>query len=403
MEKKGTFAKHKTQNMNSDNAITLSLTGADSHKVKIQAGQGSFSIGQAGRDKKKYDVLVEKDLPVNWNAFDAFTTPAGGLWPRFFYYWGNDTGFVKWSEKRAVEDFSWCPDKPVSIDLSAAQIRSLYITAKDTPVNVILDHQNTAHSGIQRLGLFGIVEHFDIAATHANPFVIINPQTKKEKSALPYQLPHLKSLARITSLDIAVEPLAQAFDCQSLLQFPHLKNLNITGNMANVACLSKLKNLERIGIRYAPDIEHFPALNSWPHLKSFIGWNIDSTTGKRLSTELKQLAKEKELEYSSVSKLRSAVWFTTEYGIPFTNWEPKKAKIATKAYKTAVKEIAKAKTEKEVKTAVAGLISIINNLPDIETVEREDTGLAVSQLVEVSSLNISPETGNKWFDEFRDF
>ena len=150
-------------------------------------------------------------------------------------------------------------------------------------------------------------------------------------------------------------------------------------------------------------MENFPPLNSWTNLKSFIGWNIDEITGKRLNAELKQLTKEKELDYSSVSKLRSSIWFTTEYGIPFTNWEPKNAKIATKAYKTALKEIAKAKTENEIKTSIAGLIEIINKLPNIETEEREDTGIAIIQLVETSKLNISHETANNWFDEIRDF
>ncbi|MGE8380560.1 MAG: hypothetical protein ACN6PN_19480 [Sphingobacterium sp.] len=47
--------------MNRENPIHLSLTSTNSHTVKIEAGQGSFSIGEAGMDKKKFDVLVEKD------------------------------------------------------------------------------------------------------------------------------------------------------------------------------------------------------------------------------------------------------------------------------------------------------------------------------------------------------
>ena len=49
------------------------------------------------------------------------------------------------------------------------------------------------------------------------------------------------------------------------------------------------------------------------------------------------------------------------------------------------------------------LVEIINKLPNIETVEREDTGIAVIQLVETSKLEISHETANNWFDEIRDF
>ncbi|WP_240458452.1 hypothetical protein [Sphingobacterium luzhongxinii] len=109
------------------------------------------------------------------------------------------------------------------------------------------------------------------------------------------------------------------------------------------------------------------------------------------------------MEYSSVSKLRKKTWFTTEYGIPFTNWDGNNAKTATKAYKVALKEINKAKTEKDVKLAIVKLVQLINTLPNIETVEREDTGTAVEQLVASSKLNLTQELAAQWFDEVRDF
>jgi len=46
---------------------------------------------------------------------------------------------------------------------------------------------------------------------------------------------------------------------------------------------------------------------------------------------------------------------------------------------------------------------MIKRLPNIETTEREDAGTAVLQLIESSALDISSETGIKWFDEVRDF
>ncbi|WP_315079763.1 hypothetical protein [Acinetobacter guillouiae] len=55
------------------------------------------------------------------------------------------------------------------------------------------------------------------------------------------------------------------------------------------------------------------------------------------------------------------------------------------------------------KGAIIELIEIINTLPNIETVEREDTGLAVLQLVEASTFDIDQQTVNAWFDEIRDF
>lgn len=387
--------------MDREKPINISLTGTNSHSFKIPPGQGSLSMGLVGMDKKKYDVLVEENLPINWNAFNEFTTPSGGNWPRFFYYWGNDIGFIEWSKDRAIEDFHWFPNKEVLIDLSKAQIRRFFIQAGESLVNIILDDQNNY---LQRLGLSGKIEQFKFISKGLNSTLTLSISPKSEKiSSRPYKLSHLKPLEKITSLDITVEPLGQAFDCESLSQFPNLKNLNLSGNITNVCCLKDFKNLERLAIRYAPNLENFPSLNSWKNLKSFIGWNIDEGTGKRLNAELKQLTKTKDLDYSSVSKLRSSIWFTTEYGIPFTNWESKNAKIATKAYKAALKEIAKAKTENDVKISLTELIETINKLPNIETSEREDVGIAVIQLVETSKLNIARDMANKWFDEIRDF
>lgn len=390
--------------MDRENPISISLTNTNSHLFKIPLGQGSFSIGSVGMDKKKFDVLVEENLPINWNAFDEFTTPAGGHWPRFFYYWGNDLGFVEWSKTRAIEEFSLHPNTPVTVDLRNSNIRNFSIEATVHPIKLILDSPiSDSRFGLMKLNLSGNLANFEIISNQANPFLSLAPFTDNRKTALAYKLPPLKNLETITSLDITMAPLGQPLDCESLLQFPNLKNLNVTGNMIHVDVLSDLLDLERLGIRYAPNLENFPSLNSWKNLKSFIGWNIDEITGKRLNTELKQLAKEKDLDYSSVSKLRSSIWFTTEYGIPFTNWESKNAKIATKAYKTTVKEISKAKTENEVKTAITKLVELINTLPNIETVEREDTATAVNQLVETSKLEITVATANKWFDEVREF
>ncbi len=390
----------------------ISLTGKNSHQIKIPPGQGSFSMGLAGMDKKKFDVLVDDDLPVNWDAFNELYTPHGqqhaekypyGDWPRFFHYWGKDAGFVAWSVKRAIEDFSWHPSQPVSVDLSNVCIRNLSVKTNEHPVELVLGNKSGDRSTLQTLNLAGNIHNFKIEADRSDIYLRINPDTLQSRSVTPYQLPVFTSLARISDLDIIVAPLGQAFDCESLLQFPHLTNLNVSGNIINTHCLKEFRHLERLGIRYAPELENFPSLNSWNELKSFIGWNIEAETGKRLNAELKLLAKQKELDYSSVSKLRSKIWFTTEYGIPFTNWEGKKAATATGAYKTALKMINKAKTETEVYHAIAELIQLINGLPGIETVEREDTGIAVNQLVEASPLNILPETGNKWFDELREF
>lgn len=383
--------------MDGNQPVTISLTGPNSHTVKIPPGQGSFSIGINEMLKKDFDVIVDNSLPVNWTAFDEFKTPAGSPWPRFIYYWGDDTGFIEWSKKRAIEDFFWRPNKSVSIDLNNAQISRLSIQSNENRITLALGNK------IGWLNLLGNLENFDLTQVPIMPNLNLCPNTAKANSATSYRLPQFKTLKEITSLDVKVEPLGQAFDCESLLQFPGLLHLNLTGNITNVHCLAKLENLESIGIRYAPALEGFPSLNTFKKLKSFIGWNIEENAGKRLNTELKNLSKERELDHSSVSKLRSPIWFTTEYGIPFSNWDEKNAKVATKAYKTALKEILKSKAEDGVKEAVARFIEVINKLPNIETTEREDAAIAVEQLVAASTVKIPREKANKWFDENRDF
>lgn len=396
--------------MDRDTPIYISLTGMDSHQIKIPAGQGSFSIGRIGMDKKKFDVLVGENAVIDWDVFNTFYTPHGqqnahlhpyGDWPRFFYYWGNDTSFVEWSKKRVIENFFWQPSRSLCLDLSDAQIRNLAIKSNDDLIKLTLDQSNNI--GLYSLHLSGNIELFEIKVTQEIDHIRIEPNTEKDQSVSAYHLPIIPDLAKISSLDVIVKPIGQAFDCESLLQFPNLKNLNLTGNITNTACLKQLHQLERIGIRYAVNLEGFPALNTWENLSSFIAWNIDEKTGKTLNTQLKHLAQEKQLDYSSVSKLRSPIWFSTEYGIPFENWENKNAKIAIKAYKSALKKISKAQNEQDVKESIIELIEMINTLPNIETVEREDTGVAVQQLVEASKFDIDQEIVNAWFDEFRDF
>ena len=125
--------------------------------------------------------------------------------------------------------------------------------------------------------------------------------------------------------------------------------------------------------------------------------------GKLLRTELKKLRKERELNYSTVSQLRKLIWFTTEYGIPFSGWTGKNAKIAVRSYKASVKKLKKAKEEQEVKEILIQFTVIFNDLPQIETTEREDIGEAVEQLRQVSSIEIDAEQAKSWFNQVRDY
>lgn len=391
--------------MNDNRPTYISLTGEKSHKVNIPIGQGSFSIGTKGLSEGEYDVWVEKDSRINWDAFNEFFTGYGrqhselypyGDWPRFLYYSGNDQGFIDWSSKRPVEDFHWSPQENVFVDLTKANINRMFIHTEKYTSRISIGDK------IRDLFLSGNLENINIETCSTIPYLYFSPHCSQKEIA-PYQLPVFKALKDVTSVAMDNSPAGQAFDCESLLQFQNITALSLTGNLIHLEVLAELTHLERIGLRYVPDLTNMPKLTSWKNLKSFIGYNIEETKGKVLRAELNKLLKEEELDYSSVSKLRKAIWFTTEYDIPFSDWESKNAKIATKAYKASLKEINKSKTENEVHEAIARFIEVINQLDNIETSEREDAGVAVGQLIESSALGISQKTGQRWFDEIRDF
>jgi hypothetical protein len=380
--------------MEQDKAIKISLTGPESHTIKIPAGQGSFSIGVKGVSKGKFYALVDEGAQSRWEAYDEFCVPAGYPWPRFFHYFGNDTGFVAWSAKRPIEDFFWHPGKAASLDLTMAQINRLIVHVPVGGMTLRLGDR------MNYLSISGDLKDVNIESANEIPALRFSPAIVGQNVS---KLPIFAALQRAETVEVAVAPVGPAFDCESLLQFTDLVNLNLSGNLTNLPCLAKLEKPERVGIRYAPDLDGFPPLDTWKHLKSFIAWNIEESTGKRLKSELKALATARELDYSSVSKLRKAIWFTTEYGMPFSGWNEKNAKTAVKAYKDALKEIRKAKTDDEAQRAIAQFVGKINGLPNIETSEREDAGTAVAQLIEASGLGIPQEVWGEWFDAARDF
>lgn len=383
----------------------LSLTGENSHKLSIPIGQGSFSIGTKGISKGEYDVWVEKENRLNWEGFNECFTGYGkqhsenypyGDWPRFFYYSGDDQGYIAWSSKRPIEDFHWSPQETAYADYTNAVIHNLFIHIGENKIEIVIGDR------IQSLTLSGNLENVHIKQCTKVPYLYFAP-TLPQKASQPYQLPYFNTLQKAAHVEFLNSPGCQALDCNSLLQFSDLICLNLAGDLAHLDMLSKLQNLERLGLRFVPNLTNMPKLTQWKKLISFIGYNIEETEGKRLRTELNNLRKEKDLDYSSVTKLRKAIWFTTEYEIPFSGWNKKNEKIATKAYKACLKLINKSNTEEEVHQAILQFIEVVNQLEGIETSEREDVGTAVSQLIETSEFGIPQKTGEQWFDEMRDF
>ncbi|MGD1839745.1 MAG: hypothetical protein ACFB0B_02455 [Thermonemataceae bacterium] len=239
--------------------VQLSLTGENSHEIFIPLGQGSLAIGNLGMNEKDFDILIDEKLKINWDTFNTHFTGHGeqnremypyGNWPRFFYYSGNDLGFVKWTEKRKTEDFSWTPQKSISADLTKVNIRNLSIQSRGVKIDLKLGEN------ITNLFLSGCFEKFNIEANDGITSLNIYPTVSNDTT---YQLPQLNTLKEVTSLSISVSPLEQPIDCKSLLQFENLTHLNLSGNLINLDCLRNLNRLQSLAIRYAPNLEKLPS------------------------------------------------------------------------------------------------------------------------------------------------
>lgn len=383
----------------------LNLTEGKSYPVATELGQGSLSIGVIGADKKKFDVLVDESLPINWECFNNFFTGFGKLnpekypygdWPRLIRYHGKDIGFIKWSEKRAIEDFHWQPLSSINVDFTKAKIGYLHLILSEHPSEIVLGKSIT-----RLLAVSGNLNNLSISNVEYLPSIFFQPTTTN--SLLPYQLPSFPDLKDMTNLDVAVNPAGQPFDCKSLLQFKSLKYLNLSGNLINLSALVMLQDLTHLGLRYVPNLDSMPNLESWEKLSSFIGWNIEETKGKTLRREANDLMKKGKLESARVTQLRKAIWFTTEYAMPFSNWSGKNAQVAIREYKNAVKKLKKAEDENSVKIIIEEFTECFNQLQQIETSEREDLAEAIDQLIRVPNFLVCEDKAMQWFNSKRDY
>ncbi len=379
--------------------LFISLTGKeeDKQKVIIELGQGSFSIGIKGIDDGRVDALANADDVIDWKCFDNLNIKCYCPWPRFFSYIGNDLGFIEWSKKRKIEEFEWYPQKDMKADFSEANIYKLSLHDCNHKVKVILGEN------ISTLQLHGNINNFDIENCKNDPILWVFPIY--EKKEMLYRLPTFKSLKNIKEIHIHVSALDDPFDCSSLLQFPNLESLYLSGNVININSIKKFKKLEELGIWDAPNLSGFPSLDNW-NLKYFVAMNIDEKVGNNLKAEVRKLKKEKRFApdaYTYVGKLRNELWFLTEYGLPFSSWPITKEKKATSAYKICLKNVKSAKSEDEVKNAIVEFTNKINKLEDIDTIERDDTYIALSLIMKNSKIYITEEKWRLWFDETRDF
>ncbi len=361
------------------------------HEFILYPGEGYFSVGVRGIDKDNIKVWVGKDDVINWSVLDECKKRN---WPRFLYYTGNDTSFITWSQTRKIEEFSWKPLKEMQVDFSKSKIDHLIIDS---------DHEIKFTFGdrISYLDLYGNPNDFIIEKCSLVPS--LGFYLKKDNSLKMHKLPKYECFSDAKELLIQVDPNGAPFDCSSLLQFSNLELLHLVGNMTNLHVLKELKFLKKLGFWDAPDLSNVPTLDSWSHLNNFVAMNIDEENGKRLKKQLTELKKGKEFDFASITKLRNKLWFETEYGIPFSAWQEKNEKRATRAYKQCLKKVKSAESESDIKNAIIEFTNKINHLEDIETVERDDTYRALCIIMKNSPIEIGSEKWSKWFDKFRKF
>ncbi len=384
--------------------LTISLTGEYSHQAFIQPGQGSFSIGVKGIDAEKFtDVWVDKDDKINWDSFNRCEIffperlkddDVYSGWPRFFYYTGNDIGFIEWSKKRNIEDFTWKPQMDMNVDFSNSHIGHLYIHSNNKLDMIIGDY-------VKYLDLYGNLNNFKIVKCSKVPSLGFYPEKDDKKEI--YSLPIFDNFHNAEELLVEVDPNGAPFDCKSILQFPNLKLLHLVGNVTNLSSLKELKHLDKLGFWDSPDLSGLPKLDTWKELTKFVAMNIDENVGRRLKDEIKEMKKNEQYKFLSVNKLRNKLWFETEYGIPFSNWDSQMEKKATRIFKKCLKEVKSSLSEADVKKAILEYTSMFNKMDNIESVERDDIYSGLDTIMKNCPINIKYEDWFKWFDETRDF
>ncbi|WP_051840914.1 hypothetical protein [Streptomyces sp. NRRL F-5126] len=382
--------------MRSAESVPLSLTGPASHTIVREPGVGSLTIGPADAGGPRPDLVVGADDTINWSAFDGNT-----FWPRYLTYRGNDIGFFAWSMKRPVEGVTWIPQAAAEVDASQARIRELSVHLHAVGLDIVLPNDCSSFVAVGDLSQLKSKP----AADALCPRLVFRPTTKPSRRADPLSLPNFPALAAATSVSVTVDPLRQAFDCTSLLQFPRTRHVSLRGRLTGLEALARFNDLVGLELRYCPDLSTLPPLDTWPDLTTFIGWNIDEATGKRLRTEIRSLTRTagRQWEFASAKQLRSPEWFATEYGLPFSGWPAKAARVAVKEYRAAEAGMVASPSLRGAEAAIRAFVRAVNVLPAVETTEREDAAEAVVQLAASAPVDIAVDLALSWFESERDF
>lgn len=386
-----------------DGLYPIDLTGPSSHTLVIRPGVGSLSIGPSHLGKRA-DLHVPADACIDWTVFDIFATPAGSPWPRFLHYTGSDAGFLKWAQKRPIEEMTWTPvlSADTIADASQSILHGLHIELGPSGGHLSLKLPREAC----RLSVSGDLSRF--SATGGMPSSLaLAPRTSRRSSDPPFRMPELGELYQVTSLTLQNEPLGQPISLDCLEQFPSLSSLSLWGNFCDLNVLARHAQLTNLELRFMPDLEDLPPLDAWPLLDRFIAYNVEETAGKRLRQQMKARGKARPwTEHASVSQLRKADWWTTEFGRPFSSWPKRLAKLANEAYDAAQAALAEAHSLAAAEAAITAFTVRFNTVKGIETTEREDLGEAVWQLSQSGhqiGQPITEEMAQGWFDAAREY
>ncbi|GAB7528133.1 hypothetical protein PS3A_05400 [Pseudomonas sp. 3A(2025)] len=381
----------------------IDLTGPASHTLIREPGVGLLRIGPAALGKNA-DLHVEAHQPLNWNVFDAFSTPAGSPWPRVLSYTGSDSGFFAWACKRPIETLNWTPvlagDTRLDARHSNIHQLSLDLSRSGGHLHLTLpSHEVWPH---RHLSVEGDLTRFSADGDLPSSLALA-PTTLARKNAQPYVLPDMGELHRVDDLTLHNGPMAQPISLKCLARFPNLVSLSLRGHFCDLEQLAHHPALHTLQLRFMPELSALPPLDTWPKLESFIAFNVEEDTGKRLRQQLK---KRTWARHASVSQLRKAQWWEAEFGRPFSGWPKRQATQANQAFDRALVQLSDAQDLTQAQAAITAFARCFNAFKGIETSEREDLGEAVWQLGQCADalrLGVTESMAQQWFDQVRDY
>lgn len=389
--------------MTKDAQHLIDLTGPASHTLKREPGVGLLRLGPAALGKKA-DLHVEAHEPLNWNVFDTLSTPAGSPWPRVLSYTGSDSGFFAWACKRPIETLNWTPILPADtrIDARHSTIHQLSLDLSQPGGHLHLTLPSHEACPSRHLSVEG-----DLARLSADgdlpTSLALAPATLARKTSQPYVLPDLGDLHGVDNLTLHNGPMAQPISLTCLARFPRLASLSLRGHFCDLEQLARHSDLHTLQLRFMPELSTLPALDTWPKLESFIAFNVEENTGKRLRQQLKKRA---WTGHASVSQLRKPQWWQAEFGRPFSAWPKRQAALANQAFDHALAQLRDAQDLAQAQAAITAFACRFNAFKGIETCEREDLGEAVwqlSQCTDAGRLGVTGTVAQQWFDQARDY